>query len=219
MSDLVGRLNEDWEGAVDTARRYVGLTSDACGGKINKTMHEMPAKHGNMWAHALAAEDGALDRIATLERELAEARARADEDAIILGKEIEAMRDDCNAADAERDQARAECAALVEALQDARVELEACWLNHYGENPEGSPIPPHIQKAAEAVVNYGQRGKALMARLNGLLENAPRSIHQLVAPAFADPLGLVCYFDSEAKMDAWLAALTPEPKEASDGQA
>jgi hypothetical protein len=33
---------------------------------------------------------------------------------------------------------------LVAALRAALPQAEACWLQHYGDNPEGGPVPQHI---------------------------------------------------------------------------
>ena len=49
-------------------------------------------------------------------------------------------------AERQRDELRA---ASVEAL----VQAEACWRTHYGDNPEGGPVPSHIVKLRAAIAS------------------------------------------------------------------
>lgn len=34
---------------------------------------------------------------------------------------------------------------MEKVIRRALSQAEGCWQNHYGENPEGSSVPPHIQ--------------------------------------------------------------------------
>lgn len=43
--------------------------------------------------------------------------------------------------------------ALEKALRECLEQAEGCWLNHYGENPEGSPVPAHIATARAALTS------------------------------------------------------------------
>ena len=43
------------------------------------------------------------------------------------------------------------CKELEAALGPCLDQAEGCWVSHYGENPEGSPVPPHIADARAAI--------------------------------------------------------------------
>lgn len=40
---------------------------------------------------------------------------------------------------------------MYEALKACLVQAEGCWMNHYGENPEGSAEPEHIATARAVI--------------------------------------------------------------------
>lgn len=37
------------------------------------------------------------------------------------------------------------------ALRETLEQAIGCWVNHYGDNPEGSAVPHHIQQACDAL--------------------------------------------------------------------
>lgn len=45
----------------------------------------------------------------------------------------------------------AQAAALREALVETLPQAEGCWLDHYGNNPEGAPLPHHIVLIRQAL--------------------------------------------------------------------
>ena len=40
---------------------------------------------------------------------------------------------------------------VIGAMQETLEQAYGCWINHYGENPEGSPTPPHISRLETAI--------------------------------------------------------------------
>lgn len=47
-------------------------------------------------------------------------------------------------------------ASAAQAMRDALVQAEGCWLNHYGENPEGAPEPTHIAQMRAWLARYAK---------------------------------------------------------------
>lgn len=68
-----------------------------------------------------------------------------------------AVRDSARATRAE-----AHAERLAGALAGCLEQAEGCWLNHYGENPEGSPVPPHIDQARQALSAYRGEMKTVL---------------------------------------------------------
>lgn len=55
------------------------------------------------------------------------------------------------------DRLTAEQAAAVAALKAALPQAEVCWVNHYGDNPEGGAVPQHIQMMRDAIARVEGR--------------------------------------------------------------
>ncbi len=60
-----------------------------------------------------------------------------------IGQQIKVISSESDRADRSMERAERAEAALREVL----VYAEQCWLNHYGDNPESGPAPPHIAEA------------------------------------------------------------------------
>ena len=61
-------------------------------------------------------------------------------------------RERAEKSEAYRDTLRALLREAGEAITQAHEQTVACWINHYGDNPEGSSLPTHIE-AMETVAD------------------------------------------------------------------
>lgn len=61
-----------------------------------------------------------------------------------------------------RDNARliAAAPAMLAALVRMLDQAEGCWQHHYGENPEGGPVPEHIAMARAAIASASPCGQS-----------------------------------------------------------